>query len=95
MHEIHYRTFAVVIGITGSVAMLAIDNASDPTWQQGGVAAALFGVVLYFLKRGDAREDAYRAAAAADRAILQARIDQLEAQIVALAKRRQPKDNTP
>lgn len=93
MHDIHLRTVAAAIGFTGSLAVLIADNITDPTWQQGGVAAALFAVVLYFLKRGDSREDAYRAAAVLREAALQARIDRLEAEIVILAKRRQPKEH--
>jgi len=92
LHDIHYRTLAVVVSAAGSFVALVAENVSDPTWAQGGVAAALFAVVLYFLKRGDAREDAYRAAASAREQALQHRIDQLEAQLTQLASRRRTKD---
>ena len=88
MHDFHYRTIAAIVGLAGSLVALFADNVSDPTWAQGGVAAALFAVVLYFLKRGDAREDAYRQAATDRENALHARIEQLETQLTTLAKRK-------
>jgi len=88
MHDIHYRTLAAVVGFGGTLVALFAENVSDPTWAQGGVAAALFAVVLYFLKRGDAREDAYRKDATEREQALHARIEQLENQITTLTNRR-------
>lgn len=67
---------------------------TDSAWVQGGAAGALFGVVLYFIKRGDAREEAALAVAAAREQMLQAqiserdtRIEHLEAQLLLRAER--------
>ena len=54
----------------------------------------LHSLHAYFLRRGDAREDAYRASAAAREEALQARIDQLETQLTQLANRRKRGPNT-
>lgn len=74
---------AITIGsVAAAVAGFIADNPTDPTWTQGGVAAALFAVVLYFIKRGDAREEAARQSAAAREAALEKKIESLETQLL-------------
>lgn len=64
-HDLTHPIAGLVFGGVVAFAGLAAE-VPDPTWQQGTVAAGLFAVVLFFIKRGDAREDSARASLAGE-----------------------------
>ena len=71
----------VVAAGTAAVAglVVAADTVtSDPTLAQGGIVGVLAAVVLYFIKRGDAREDKANTEARTHAQRLELRIHELE-----------------
>jgi len=62
----------------GGLIVVADTVTSDPTLAQGGIVGVMAAVVLYFIKRGDSREEKANAEARSQVQRLEQRIRELE-----------------